>query len=114
MLLGSRFSTSGRVGQDVCPWKCALLSTSEEVRKCLQFWDVSGDGRPTVELDVRDLCGHAAVGAQLGLVRGKNLPAGLLAVEASYVSASALSALRAAIVRSVWCSKIPLSWSGWC
>ena len=82
-----------------------------------------------VQLDVRDLGGHldftyraragtlssrvglatagvAAVGAlpfgfqvKLGLVRGKSLPAGLHAAEASYVSSSSISAFRAAIVR---------------
>ena len=46
---------------------------------------------------------------KLGLVRGKNLPAGLHAAEASCVSASALSALRGAIVRSVWSSEMPLA-----
>ena len=93
----------------------------------------------SVELDVRDLGGHldftrraragtlsrrvldathgvAAVGAlplgfqvRLGLVRGKYLPAGLHAVEASYVPVSSLTALRAAILRSVWSSKMPLA-----
>ena len=92
-----------------------------------------------VQLDVRDLGGHldftyraragtlsrrvgkatvvvAAVGAlplgflaKLGLVRGKYLPAGLHAAEASYVSSSSISACRAAIVRSVWSSKMPLA-----
>ena len=90
-----------------------------------------------VQLDVRDLGGHldftgrapagtlskrvrdatvgvAAVGAlplgfpvQLGLVRGKYLPAGLHAAEASYVSSSSISAFRAAIVRAVWSSRMP-------
>ena len=53
--------------------------------------------------------GVAAVGAvplgirpKLGLVRSKYLPAGLHAAEASYVSVSALSAFRAAIVWAVW------------
>ena len=46
---------------------------------------------------------------KLGLVRGKYLPAGLHAAEASYVSSSSISALRAAIVRSVWSSKMPLA-----
>ena len=85
-----------------------------------------------VQLDVRDLGGHldftfraragtlshrvgkatvgvAAVGAlplgfqvQLGLVRGKYLPAGLHAAEASYVSSSSISAFRTAIVRAVF------------
>ena len=47
--------------------------------------------------------------AKLGLVRGKYLPAGLHAAEASYVSSSSISAFRAAIVRSVWSSKMPLA-----
>ena len=92
-----------------------------------------------VQLDVRDLGGHldftyratagtlskrvgeaihgvAAVGAlplgfqvKLGLVRGKYLPAGLHAAEASYVSSSSISAFRAAIVRAVWSTKMPLA-----
>ena len=45
----------------------------------------------------------------MGLVRGKYLPAGLHAAEASYVSSSSISAFRAAIVRSVWSSKMPLA-----
>ena len=91
-----------------------------------------------VQLDVRDLGGHldftfrawagtlstrfreailgvAAVGAlplgvqvKLGLVRGKYLLAGLHAAEASYVSSSSISAFRAAIVRALWSSKMPL------
>ena len=47
--------------------------------------------------------------AKLGLVRGKYLSAGLHAAEASYVSSSSISAFRAAIVRSVWSSKMPLA-----
>ena len=92
-----------------------------------------------VQLDVRDLGGHldftfratagtlsktvgeatvgvAAVGAlplgfqvKLGLVRGKYLPVGLHAAEASYVSSSSISAVRAAIVRAVWSTKMPLA-----
>ena len=92
-----------------------------------------------VQLDVRDRGGHldftrkaragtltkrvgeattgvAAVGAlplgfqvKLGLVGGKNLPAGLHAAEASYVSSSSISASRAAIVRAVWSSKMTLA-----
>ena len=60
--------------------------------------------------------GVAAVGAlplgfqvKLGLVRGKYLPAGLHAAEASYTSSSVISAFRAAIVRAVWSSKMPLA-----
>ena len=60
--------------------------------------------------------GVAAVGAlllgfqvKLGLVRGKYLPAGLHAAEASHVSSSSISAFRAAIVRAVWSSKMPLA-----
>ena len=90
-------------------------------------------------MDVRDLGGHldftwrarpgtlskifreailevAAVGAlplgskvKLGLVRGKFLPAGLHGAEASYVSSSSISAFRAASVRAVWSSKMPLA-----
>ena len=92
-----------------------------------------------VQLDVRDLGGHldftrraragtlskrvrqatfgvAAVGAlplgflvKLGLVRGKYLPAGFHAAEASYVASSSNSALQAAIDRAVWSSKMPLA-----
>ena len=46
---------------------------------------------------------------KLGLVRGKFLSAGLHAVEASYVSSSSISAFRAAIVRAVWSTKMPLA-----
>ena len=45
----------------------------------------------------------------LGLVRGKYLPAGLHAAEASYVSSSSISAFRTAIVRAVWSTKMPLA-----
>ena len=92
-----------------------------------------------VELNVRDLGGHldftrgaragtlscgvweathgvAAVGAILlgfqvkqDLIRGKHLPAGLHAVEASCVSASSPSAFRAAIVRAAWSCKMLLA-----
>ena len=62
----------------------------------------------------RGLVGVAAVGAlplgfqvKLGLVRGKNFPAGLHAAEASYVSSSSIGAFRAAIVRTVWSSMMP-------
>ena len=60
--------------------------------------------------------GVAAVGAsplgfqvKLRLVRGKYLPAGLHAAEASYVSSSSTSAFRAAIVPALWSSKMPLA-----
>ena len=46
---------------------------------------------------------------KLGLVRGKYLRAGLQAAEASYVSSSSIRAFRAAIVRAVWSSKMPLA-----
>ena len=45
----------------------------------------------------------------LGLARGKYLLAGLHVAEASYVSSSCTSAFRAAIVRAVWSSKMPLA-----
>ena len=61
--------------------------------------------------------GVAAVGAlplgfqvKLGLVRGKYLPAGLHAAEASYVSSSSISAFRAAIVRAVWSCQDASCW----
>ena len=53
--------------------------------------------------------GVASVGALPLLVRGKYLPAGLHAAEASYVSSSSISAFRAAIVRAVWSTKMPLA-----
>ena len=46
---------------------------------------------------------------KLGLVRGKDLPAGLHAAEASYVSSSSISVFRVSIVRAVWSSKMPLA-----
>ena len=46
---------------------------------------------------------------KLGLVCGTCLLAGLHAVGESHVSAPSLGALRAAIVRSVWSSKMPLA-----
>ena len=46
---------------------------------------------------------------KLGLVRGKCLPAGLHAAEVSCVSSSSISAFRAAIVRAVLASKMPLA-----
>ena len=62
------------------------------------------------------IVGVAAVGAlplgfqvKLGLVRGKYLPAGLHAAEASYVSSSTINSSRAAIVRAVWSTKMPLA-----
>ena len=71
----------------------------------------------TLSKRVREaILGVAAVGAlllgfqvKLGLVRGKYLPAGLHAAEASYVSSSSIRAFWAAIVRSVWSSKMPLA-----
>ena len=60
--------------------------------------------------------GVAVVGAlplgfqvKLGLVRGKYVPAGLHAAEASEISSSSISAFRAAIVRAVWSSRMPLA-----
>ena len=62
------------------------------------------------------ILGVAAVGAlpqgfqvKLGLVRGKYLPSGLHAAEASCVSSSSICALRAATVRAVWSSEMPLA-----
>ena len=69
----------------------------------------------TLSLRVKEATrGVAAVGAlplgfkvKLGPVRGKYLPVGLHAAEASYISASSLSAFRAAVLRAVWSSKMP-------
>ena len=63
---------------------------------------------------VKPLSGGVSVGALplgfgVGLVRGKYLPAGLHAAEASYVPSSSISAVRAAVVRAVWSSKMPLA-----
>ena len=102
-----------------------------DVSGCGGFWKVQLDVRDLgVHLDftlraragtlskrVRDATsGVASVGAlplgfqvKLGLVRGKYLPAGLHAAEASHVSSSSTSAFRAAIVRAVWSSKMPLA-----
>ena len=100
------------------------LRTSKSVSKAMKLWDISGDGRFwKVQLDVRDLGGLVLCLAEsrrllpyllvfqvkLGLVRGKYIPAGPHAAEASYVSSSSLSAFRAAIVRAVWSSKMPLA-----
>ena len=130
---GSLFSASGLLV------RMSSLTTSKAVWWSMKLWDVSGDGRPwSVELDVRDLGGHVdftgqaragtlsrrvreathAVAAlplgfrtKLGLVRGKYVPVGLLAVEASHVSASSLGAFRAAFVWAVWSSKMPLAYA---
>ena len=59
VLLGSRFSMSRAVGQDVSPGKCVLLGTFKAVWQSMKLWDVSGDGEPWfVELDVWDLGGR--------------------------------------------------------
>ena len=95
------------------------------------FWKVQPDVRDlgghldftlrpragTLSKRVRDATlGVNSVGAlpldfqvKLGIVRGKYLSAGLHAAEASYVSSSSISAFRAAIVRAVWSSKMPLA-----
>ena len=118
------------VGQDVSPGKCVLLSTSRAVRRAMKLWDISERWCLGGHLDFTyraragtlsrriggATVGVAAVGAlplgfqvKLGLVRGKYLRAGLHAAEASYVSSSSISAFRAAIVRAVWSSKMPLA-----
>ena len=113
------------VGQEVSPGKCVLLSTSKAVRRAMKLWDISGEGgfwkvqlrAGTLSKRVREATfGVASVGAlplgfqvKLGLVRGKYLPAGLHAAEASYVSSSSISDFRAAIVRAVWSNKMPLA-----
>ena len=52
---------------------------------------------------------HLGFQVKLGLVRGEKIPAGLHAAEASCVSASSLSAFRAAIVWAVWSSCMPFA-----
>ena len=54
-------------------------------------------------------CAAPGFQVKLRLARSKYLPAGLHAVEASYVSASSLGSFRAAIVRSIWSSQMPLA-----
>ena len=89
-------------------------------------------GAGTLSRSVRDAAHEVAAGgamplgfqAKLGLVRGKCLPTGMRAVEASYVSASCVSAFRAAFVRTVWSSEMPpathschsefAGWFCWC
>ena len=108
------------VGQDVSPGKCVLLSTSKAVRRAMKLWDISGDGGFwKVQLDVRDLGGHLdfTYRARAGTLShrvgkatvGKHLPAGLHAAEASYVSSSSISSFRAATVRAVWSTMMPLA-----
>ena len=90
----------------------------------MDVWDLGGHldftrraWAGTLSNRVREaFLGVAAVGAlplgfqvKLGLVRGKYLPAGLHAAEASNVSSSSISAFRTAIVRAVWSSKMPLA-----
>ena len=117
-------------------WVGVLLSHSKSVRKVGHgdpwFWIVQLDVRDlgghldftfgaragTLSKRVGEATvGVASVGALLLgfqvklvlLVRGKYLPSGLHAAEASYVSSLSISALRAAIVRAVWCCKMPLA-----
>ena len=94
-------------------WKVQLA-----VRDLGGHLDFTGRTRAgTLSCRVREAThGAAAVGAlpfgfqvNLDLFRGKHVPAGLHAVEASYVSASSLSAFRAAIVWAVWSYKMPLA-----
>ena len=57
------------VGQDVSPGKCALLCTSESVRRAMKYWDVSGGGSFwKAQLDIRDLGGHLDFTLRAGLV----------------------------------------------
>ena len=61
LLSAARFTTGyvRLVGQELAPSKCALLSTSREVRKDVRDWVLSREGdRRSVKFDVRDLGGH--------------------------------------------------------
>ena len=94
-------------------WKVQL-----DVRDLGRHLDFTGRARAgTLSCRVKEATGGVAiVGAlpvvfqvKLGLVRGEYIPAGLHAAEASNVSSSSLGAFRAAIVRAVWSSKMPLA-----
>ena len=115
--------------------KCVLLSTSRAVRRAMKLWDISGDGGFwRVQLDVRDLGGQfdftcraragtlskrvgeatlgvAAVGVYLWVFRKSWawFVVSIFLLEASYVSSSSIRAFRAAIVRAVWSTKMPLA-----
>ena len=54
-------------------------------------------------------CSPLGFHVNLRLARGKYLPAGLHAAEASLVSSSSVGAFRAAVVRAVWSSEMPLA-----
>ena len=127
------------VGQDVSPGKVLLSTSKSVRRDVKHWDISGDGKAWKVQLHVRDLRGHldftrrdragalsnrvrdatvgvAAVGAsplglqvKLGLVRGKNIPAGFHAAEASCVSSSSISAFRAAIVLAVWSTKMPLA-----
>ena len=122
------------VGQDVSPGKCVLLSTSRAVRRAMKLWDVSGDvGFCKVQLDVRDLGGHldftyrARAGtlsrrvgkATVALPLGFQLSWAWFVVSIFLLASTPLRLLmsppllsvpfRAAIVRAVWSSKMPLA-----
>ena len=87
------------------PGKCVLLGTSKSVRRAMKLWDISGDSKFwKVHFHIRYL-GALRVGFQVKLV----VSAGLHAAEASYASSSSISASRAAVVRAVWSSDMPLA-----
>ena len=122
------------VGQEVSLGKCVLLSTSRAVRRAMKLWDVSGDGGFwKVQLDVRDLGGHldftfrARAGTlskrvaevTLGVAVVGALPLAWFVVNIFLLAFMPLRLLmfpllllvpfRAAIVRAVWSSKMPLA-----
>ena len=90
----------------------------QDVRDLGGHLDFTGIARAgTLSKRIREATvGVASVGAlplgfqvKLGLARGKYLPAGLHAAEASHVSSSSTGAFSAAIVRAVWSAKMPLA-----
>ena len=98
----------------VCFWKVQL--GVRDLGGHLDFTRRARAGTLSKQVGGVATVGVAAVGAlplgfqvKLGLVRGKYLPAGLHAAEASYVSSSSISAFRAAIVRAVWSTEMPLA-----
>ena len=139
ILLGSLLKMSGQLVKMCLLLSVLLSTSKSVRRAMKLWDVAGDGGFGKVQLDVRDLGGHldftlraragtlsnrvreatsgvASVGAsplgfqvKLGLARGKYLPAGLHAAEASYVSSSSISAFRAAIVRAVWSSKMPLA-----
>ena len=139
ILPGSLLGVFGRLVRTFLPVSVLLSTSKSVRKAMKWWDVSGGGGFWNVQLDVRDLGGHldftiraragtlsgrireatlgvSSVGAlllgfqvKLELVRAKYFLAGLHVAEASCVSSSSISAFRAAIVRSVWSSKMPLA-----